>query len=229
MGKPGRGLAVTLGVLAVLLSWLTAVPLAHEFNGLAPGDLPWAPDAWSAAYDGVYRAVGVPLGLSPYYFWGKPAFLLYAVALLLAWRLPVTPGRWSRAGLGLLRVVLVVGLVADVAGYWGGWGSPEMTPLTGYAFSYAEVWALLLLPVALLLLGVGHVRDRVRPRWSAWCLVAAGLLTLPFGFLVLGYAPHGVLLPVLVGLVLAVAADPCPGRAAGLECEASPVEEATHD
>ena len=78
MVKPGRAVAVTLGVLAALLAWLTAVPLAHQFNGLAPGDLPWAPDAWARAYDGVYETVGEPLGLSVYYFWGKPAFLLYA-------------------------------------------------------------------------------------------------------------------------------------------------------
>ena len=57
--SPSRAVAVHLGVLAVLLAWLTAVPLAHHFNGLAAGDLPWAPDAWSAAYDAVYEAVGV--------------------------------------------------------------------------------------------------------------------------------------------------------------------------
>ncbi len=213
MDTPGRAVAVTIGVLAVLLAWLTAVPLAHHFNGLAAGDLPWAPDAWSTTYDAVYEAVGVPLGLSAYYFWGKPAFLLYAVALLLAWRLPAAPGRWSRVGLGLLRVVLVVGLAGDVAGYWGGWGSPEMTPVTGWAFSFVEVWALLLLPVALVVLGIGHLRDRVTPRWSAWCLLLGGLLTLPFGLLVLGYAPHGVLLPVLVALTTVVAADPVPEAA----------------
>ena len=216
VGNPGRVVAVCLGSVAVLLAWLTAVPLAHHFNGLSAGDLPWAPDSWSAAYDGVYEGIGAPLGLSVYYFWGKLAFLLYAVALLLTRLLPPGSSRWSRVGRRMLQLVLVVGLVADVVGYWGGWGSPEMTAVTGYAFSFAEIWALLLLPVALVVLGVGLVRDRVRPRWSAWCLVGAGLLTLPFGFFVLGYAPHGVLLPVLAALVLVVAADPVPeARPAG--------------
>ena len=38
-----------------------------------------------------------------------------------------------------------------------------MTTVTGYAFSFVEIWALLLLPVALAVLGVGHLRDRRAP------------------------------------------------------------------
>ncbi len=205
-----RGVAVTVGVLAMLLAWLTAVPLAHHFNGLAPGDLPWAPDTWAPAYDAVYATLGRPLGLSEYYSWGKPAFLMYAAALGLAFMAPRGVGRWSRVGLVLLRVALGVGLVADVVGCWGGWGAGEMTAVTGYAFSFAEIWALLPMAVALAVLGVGYVRDRVRPRWAAWFVLAAAVLTLPFAGLVLGYAPHGVLLPVLAGLVVVAAASPRP-------------------
>jgi hypothetical protein len=199
------------GVAAVLLAWLTAAPLANDFDGLAPQNMPYVPDAWRPAYDWVYTNLGEPLGLAVYYFWGKFAFLCYVAGLFVCAALPRGVSRRSRVGLWLVRATFAVGLVSDAVAYWGGWGAGELTMVTGYAFVF-EFPALLLMLVAIGVLGFGYNADRVRPRWVPWFLVFSAVMTLPFGYVFLGYAPHGVLVPVLTSLTVVAVVASSPGQ-----------------
>jgi hypothetical protein len=203
-GKRARPF-VALGVIAVALGWLLAVPMEASFSDFDGGVLPYAPDSWSPAYEWVYETAGEPLGMTEYYFWGKFAFLLYVAGLILLRALPRGSGRASRVGRRLLQVGLVAGLVGDLLGYWSGWGHEDMTELTSVGFIFLEVPGLLLLVIGLVVSGIGLWRDGLRPRWTPWLLVLGGLGAVPFSGFVIGYLPHGVLVPVLGTLTVVVA------------------------
>lgn len=198
--------AVAAGLGGALLGWLLAAPMEATFSGPGPVELPYVPDSWAPAYDAVFSTVGEPLGLTEYYFWGKLAFLMYVAGLVVARALPDGACRRSRLGKRLLIIAFALGLVGDVVGYWGGWGSDEMTLLTDIGFVALEVPAMLLMLVSLVVLGFGLRRDGLRPAWVPWLLVAAVVLVPLFNATLIGYAPHGVLVPVLVLLAVVVAA-----------------------
>ncbi len=89
----------------------------------------------------------------------------------------------------------------------------EMTLATDIGFVALEVPAMALMLGSLGLLGLGYRSDGLRPRWTPWLLVAALVLVPAFNALVIGYAPHGVLVPVLLVLTVVVAvARPEPER-----------------
>lgn len=181
------------------------------FSSTGTGELPFAPDAWAPAYSSVHEQVGEPLGLSPYYFWGKLAFLMYVAGLLLARALPDGVCRRSRVGRRLFVLAWIVGLVGDVIAYWGGAGS-EMTLATDIGFLALEVPAMLTLVVSLGVLGFGYRHDGMTPGWVPWLLIGTAVLTLPSTAVLIGYVPHGVLVPLLIGLTVAVAARPTVAR-----------------
>ena len=176
-----------------------------SFAGAGPSALPYVPDAWAGAYADVYSAVGEPAGLTPYYFWGKAAFLVYVAGLVVVSALPRTSSRRSRVGRRLLLGGFAVGLVGDLLGYWSGWGSSETGTLTNLGFLALEVPAMLAMLVGTVVLGLGLRADGVRPRWVPWVLVAAVVLVPAFNALVIGYAPHGVLVPLIGLLTVTVA------------------------
>lgn len=194
------------GVAATLLGWLLAAPMEASFTGTGPTTLPYVPDPWAGAYDSVYSTVGEPIGLTAYYFWGKAAFLLYVAGLVATSALPRTTSRRSRVGRRLLLGGFAVGLVGDLLGYWSGWGSTEMGTLTGIGFVALEVPAMLAMLVGCVVLGLGFRADGVVPRWVPWLLVAAVVVVPAFNGLAIGYAPHGVLVPLLGVLTATVAA-----------------------
>ncbi len=206
MTTGSRRTAVAVGVVGVLLGWLLAAPMEASFSGAGPTTLPYVPDAWAGAYDGVFSAVGEPLGLSAYYFWGKGAFLMYVAGLLVVWLLPAAlPSRRSRVGRRVLLGAFAVGLVGDLLGYWSGWGSSEMGTLTNIGFVALEMPAMLAMLVGCVVLGLGYRADGVVPRWVPWLLVGVVVLVPAFNALVIGYAPHGVVVPVLAVLTVTVA------------------------
>ncbi len=61
----------------------------------------------------------------------------------------------------------------------------ELTTLTGVGFGLIEVPAMLLMVPAVVSYGLGLLRDRVLPRWSAWSLVCGGILALPGSLIVI--------------------------------------------
>jgi hypothetical protein len=162
------------------------------------------PDAWYDEYRGVYERVGEPLGLSPYYFWGRFAVLIYVTGLVGARSLPRGHGRLVHVARRLLVVFLALGLAGDVLAYWGGTDQPDLTTLTSIGFGLVEIPALLLTVIALVVYGIGLLREGGLRTWPGWSLVAAGALALP-GSLVITYVPHGVLVTVLAGIGLALA------------------------
>jgi hypothetical protein len=205
-----RSVTVAVGVAGMLLGWLLAAPMEASFTGTGPATLPYVPDAWVDAYTGAYDSVGEPVGLTPYYFWGKAAFLLYVAGLVVVSALPVTASRRSRVGRRVLLVAFAVGLVGDLLGYWSGWGSTEMGTLTDIGFVALEVPAMLAMLVGCVVLGLGYRADGVVPRWVPWLLVAVVVVVPAFNALLIGYAPHGVLVPLLAVVTVTVAAVRVP-------------------
>jgi hypothetical protein len=206
-----RRTAVVLGIVGILLGWLLAAPMEASFSGTGPTAMPYVPDGLVGAYDSVYGAVGEPIGLTPYYFWGKGAFLMYVAGLVVASALPAAlSSRRSRVGRRVLLGAFAVGLVGDLLGYWSGWGSTEMGTLTSIGFVALEMPAMLAMLVGCVVLGLGFRADGVLPLWVPWLLVAVVVLVPAFNLLVIGYAPHGVLVPVLGVLTVTVAAARVP-------------------
>jgi hypothetical protein len=199
-----HSLALGTVALGLVLGLLLAAIQQYVWDGLSGGRLPYVPDSWYDDYLRVYDRFGARWGLSPYYFWGRFAFLIYLAGLAGVSALP--PGRspLARVGRRLLLIALAAGLLGDVLAYWGGTGE-ELTTLTGIGFALIETPAMLLMTGAVVVYGVGLARDGLVPRWAPWCLVASGALVLPVALLVITYAPHGVLVTVLAGITAALA------------------------
>ena len=194
---------VVLGIAVALL----LVPIQqYSFDELTGGKLPYAPDSWCDAYVGVHDRLGEPLGLSPYYFWGHFAFLMYVAGFVGARALPRGQARLARLGRGLLVVALAVGLVGDLLAYWGGTDQSDFTMVSSIGFGLIEIPALLLTVVGMVVYGLGLLRERGVRCWPGWVLVAGGALALPGAF-VITYVPHGVLVTILGGIGLALLAS----------------------
>ena len=84
--------SLVTAVLGVALCWLLVAMQQYYWDDMAGGHLPYVPDACYSLYQIVYERLGVPLGLTPYYFWGRFAVLLYIAALVGAYALPVAVG-----------------------------------------------------------------------------------------------------------------------------------------
>lgn len=198
-----RALALGLVVLGVVFGVLLAAIQQYVWDGHSGGRLPYVPDSWFDEYQDVYDRLGTRWGLSPYYFWGRFAFLIYLAGLVGAWALPRGESRLAGVGRRLLLVAFAVGFVGDVLAYWGGTGE-DLTTLTGIGFVLIETPALLALTLAMPIYGVGLARDGVESPWAAWFLIAGGVLVLPVALFGITYAPHGVLITVLTAIALAV-------------------------
>ena len=114
--------------IGVAVCWLLVAIQQYLWDNLSGGHLPYLPDAWYRGYQTVYERLGVAWGLSPYYFWGRFAVLMYIAALVGAYALPRGLGRVTRVGRRLLLAGVVVGLIGDVIAYWGGTGDELTTP-----------------------------------------------------------------------------------------------------
>lgn len=193
--------AAAAAAVGAVVGWLLAAPTAAAWGDYPSGQLPFAPDAWSGAYEWVYAGVGEPPGLSEYYFWGKFAFLMYVAGFIAVRALPRGSTRGARIGWWMLAAGMVAGLVGDLLGYWGGTGE-ELTELTGIGFVLLELPSLLLMTVGLGVAGVGLRHDLASG--AGWAMLGGALAIPGFTFLFIGYLPHGVLVPVLATLCLAL-------------------------
>jgi hypothetical protein len=206
--RPGSLVTVALGVA---VCWLLVAIQQHWWDNLPGGHLPYLPDAWYGGYQAMYDRLGVPWGLSPYYFWGRFTVLIYIAALVGAYALPRGLGRVTRVGRRLLLAGIVVGLIGDVIAYWG--GTDQLTTLSGVGFGLVESPALLVVTAAMIVYGIGLRREEMTPHWVPWSLIAGGVLSIPVSFLVVTYLPHGILLTILTAIALASSASR-PGTAA---------------
>jgi len=198
-----RSVAVGAATAGVAIAWLLAPIQQYSFDELPGRRLPYVPDAWFGAYEAVYERFGPSLGLSQYYFFGRFAFLIYVCGLLSVLALPHGQSRLTRVGRRLLLGAFGLGLLGDVLAYWGGTGE-ELTTLTSVGFGLIEIPAMLLMVAAAVCYGLGLLRDRVLPRWSAWSLVCGGVLALPGSWVVITYVPHGFLITMLAAIAVAL-------------------------
>ena len=205
------------GLAAVVLGLTLAVLLVgiqqYAWDELSGGRLPYLPDSWYSEYRGLYERAGLPLGLTPYYFWGRFAFLIYGAALLGAWALPHGGARLARVGRRLLLVALAVGMVGDFLAYWGGTDQADFTSVSVVGYVGLEFPAFVVTIIAMILYGVGLLQERHLHSWAGWALVTGGGLVVP-GLFVVTYFPHGALITVLAGLGLALAGDLVTGKRA---------------
>jgi hypothetical protein len=191
-----------IGFAGALLGWLLAAPMETSFADFQVIELPYVPDAWAPAYTWVYELAGEPLGLSPYYFWGKAAFLMYVAGLLVVRAVPPGKSRRCRVARRTLLGAFVVGLAGNLVGYWGGAGD-EMTLCSTVGFLGLEAPAMLAMLASMAVLGFGYRRDGAPARVSL--LFVGSVVAVPlFNGLVIGYAPHGVLVPILLILTAAM-------------------------
>jgi hypothetical protein len=208
----GRQL-VALGsaVAGVALSWLLVPIQQNAFDRLGPGRLPYVPDAWFEQYEAIYRELGAPLQLSPYYFWGRFAFLIYLAGLVATWGLPQADSRVVQVGRRLLLVAFGAGLIGDFLAYWGGTNSDDFSTVTAVGYILFEFPAILVMAPATVVYGVGLARAGVRPAFAGWCLALGGALAWPTT-LVITYVPHALLLAILTGISLALIGLVAHGR-----------------
>lgn len=202
-GRGERLLALLTVVSGALLCWLLMAIQQYSFDEFTGGRLPYVPDAWFGTYESLYERLGAARGLSAYYFWGRFAVLVYMAALIGALALPYGSTRVTRWGRRLLLAAIGLGLVGDVLAYWGGRGS-ELTTLTSVGFGLLEIPGLLLMVAAMIVYGVGLLRERRAPALAAWSLIAGGVLALPGAIILFTYVPHGLLLTNLVAMALAL-------------------------
>lgn len=198
-----RLLALLTVVLGIFLCWLLMAVQQYAFDEFTRGRLPYVPDAWFAAYESLYERLGATRGLSAYYFWGRFAVLVYLAALIGALALPYGSTQVTHWGRRLLLAAIGLGLVGDVLAYWGGRGS-ELTTLTSIGFGLIEIPGLLLMLAAMVVYGIGLLRERRTPTLAAWSLIAGGVLALPGAILLFTYVPHGLLLTTLAAMALAL-------------------------
>jgi hypothetical protein len=163
-----------------------------------------------ALYDRFYMAVGLPLNVNEYYFYGRMFIFVYALALVgLAGVHSLYSGAGTgklaeRLGFWTLAAALATGLIGDALAYWGGHG--DFNRVQEFGFSWVEVPSLLAIMGAAVLYGLALLRAGRVPWWSAILLTVAGPAGVPSERFI-GYLPHGALLPfslaiALLGLVL---------------------------
>ena len=192
---------LTAGSIAGALWCLFLAPIQSAiWNADEPGPAPLIVSLMGAAIDlggPIYRAVGAPLGLTPYEFWGRlflPVYLGAIAGVLVIrrrgraddWAGPVaaccSPVSWWR-----LRVT------SPPTGRTGR-RSSDLLWSSGFA---VELTGLLLVLIGTLLLGAALLRARM---YAAGVLLLCGaVLAVPMTFVV-HYIPHGTVLPLAVAI-----------------------------
>jgi hypothetical protein len=189
------------------------------WNADEPGPQPMIVSLMGAVIDlggPIHQAVGAPLGLTPYEFWGRLFLLVYlgAIAGVLVIRRRGPRGCLARIGIGVLLAGLLVALVGDVAAYWAhGTALEDLLWSRGFA---VELTGLLLVLIGTLLLGAALLRARMYA--PGVLLLGGAVLAVPMTFVV-RYIPHGTVLPIAAALagaswlLIREAAHPGLGRA----------------
>lgn len=144
----------------------------------------------------IHAALAAPFGITPYDFWGRMFFVVYLAML------PAAMALWpsSRAGrLGFWLVIggLTVALLGDVASYWS--HGTALSMLWGPGFMI-EMLGLLAALVGTIVVAVHQLRQGTRT--AAAALMVGALTAVPAAFVV-GYVPHGLVLPLTFALAIA--------------------------
>jgi hypothetical protein len=210
------GLAAVLGgVLCVLLTPIQAYTDDDYWRSRSL----W-PVSWGLPLEGYHHLhawLGVRLGLSEYFFFGRAFFLVYLLALCGVLgahpRRPAAGARLERVGFTALVVGLGLGAVGDFGAYWRPfWSGPG-----GESAQAIEVVALLVVLVGSVLYGSAMLLAGSLPRWCGWLLIIAGPAAVVDTFYGVYFIPHGTMLPIsvawaAVGILLLIGRA---GRASG--------------
>jgi hypothetical protein len=219
MSSPIRrwaGLAAVLGgVLCVVLTPIQAY---------ADDNYWWPRPGWLVtvglpleSYHHLHAWLGVRLGLSEYFFFGRMFFLVYLLALCGVLgarpRRSAAAARLERVGFVALVGGLSLGAVGDFGAYW----RPFWSGQGGELGQTIETLALLVVLVGSVLYGIGVLVAGSLPPWCGWLLVVAGPAAVVDTFYGVYYIPHGTMLPIsvawaAVGILLLRGHD---GRATG--------------
>jgi hypothetical protein len=184
-----------LGLLSVpgalLLAFLTPVQAVAYGDGARP----WLRELGSvhALADQVWSTLGG--SLDRYDFWGLWTIVCYLgmIAGLRSFVQLVAP---AVGGSRLLLTALYVAAVADVGAYWGGgWD------LGSQIFGSLEFFALPFVVAGTVRFGYVLVRHGPRPRWVGWVMLASAA-AVPVSLGLTNYWPHGLLLPISIGIAM---------------------------
>jgi len=147
-------------------------------------------------YHHLHASLGVRLGLSEYFFFGRMFFLVYLLALCGVLgarpRRPATGARLERVGFAALVGGLGLGAVGDFGVYW----RPFWSGQGGEWGQMLETLALLVVLIGSVLYGIGVLLAGSLPRWCGWLLLIAGPAAVVDTFYGVYYIPHGTMLPV---------------------------------
>jgi len=193
---PPRALGLLSVPAAVLLAFLTPVQATAYGDGVRP----WLHDLDSvhALADRVWSTLGG--SLDRYEFWGLWTVAGY-LGMIAGLRSLVRLAEAASGPFRLLMVALSVAAVGDVGAYWGG-GSEVVSQI----FGTVEFLALPVLIGGFVWGGYVLIRRGPRPRWAGWVMLGSAA-AVPVSMGLTNYWPHGVLLPVSMGIaVLSIAA-----------------------
>jgi hypothetical protein len=149
----------------------------------------------------IHAAVGRGFG-SPYEFWGRlfpPVYLGVAAGLAVV-RRGAGSSIAARRAAALAIAAACVGAITDAGAYWS-YGTPLQPILWSGGFA-VELLAIAVLLLGLLWLAITLVR--AGRHLEGAILLAGPALVVP-GMIVVRYAPHGVLLPVVIAVAIAAA------------------------
>ena len=189
---PLRALGLLSVPAAILLAFLTPVQ-AVAFGG--DNVRPWLRDLdfVHALADRVWSTLGG--SLDRYEFWGLWTVAGY-LGMIAGLRSLVRLADSASAPFRLLMIALWVGAIGDVGAYWGGgW------KVGSQIFARVEFLALPVMVAGVVWGGYVLIRRGPRPRWAGWVMLASAA-AVPVSLGLTNYWPHGVLLPVSVGIAV---------------------------
>ncbi len=210
--RVGAIAAVLGGALCLVLTPIQAYVWSGE--GAAPLVLACRPLLDLA--DDLYWGLGVRSGLTMYHFYGRMFVAVYALALVglvaLHTRQARAEGARERLWVRALAASVLVALVNDILSYWE---VPLLSRIPPFGFG-VESLALLVALFSSGFYGWATLRAGVVPAWAAWSLALAFPIAVLATFRLIGYAPHGAMLPLSIAIALATSAAAVVGRKRGV-------------
>lgn len=189
--------AILAGILGIFLTPFMASIWAYE-----GGAVVWEETMVLVRYFGPALEQAGFLSFAPehvvYYTYGRLYFLVYLLLLpgVVAFHAAL-PQRVQEYGNlrerhRLLMLALLIAMLGDIGGYWGGSGD-EFGGVQA-AGAFVEIAGLVMIFGASLIYGLGLRKAGLDPRWVAWLLIFSGPAAILFNCSVVFYFPNGPML-----------------------------------